>query len=497
MQLVVIGGGTAGWMTAAALSARLAPSGYDIVLIESDAIGTVGVGEATLPQIREFNALIGVDEADFIRACHATFKLGIEFVGWGDGDSRYMHPFGRFGQTIGGTEFIHSWARARDAGWARPLEEYCLAIQAARQNRFAFPAADGGDVRASYDYAYHFDAHLYARYLRGLAESRGVRRIEGRIVDVVRDAEGGAVRSVVLEGDRTIDGDFFIDCSGFRSLLLGDAMQAGWEDWSHWLPCDRAVAVPSDRIDPLPPYTRSTTRSAGWQWRIPLQRRTGNGYVYSSAYIDDDAAVAELLAGLDAPAQAEPKLLRFRAGRRARSWVGNCVAVGLASGFLEPLESTSIHLAQMAIVFLLRLLPDSRSVDPTLAAEFNRLIDVEYERVRDFLILHYHAARRDDTPLWRDCRRMAVPDSLSEKIDRFRRRGYVHDYRDGLFAPPSWQAVFVGQGIEPAGHDRLADRLGADELRAQLEGIAREIDGAAAGMGDHGAAVAAFCGGGA
>ncbi len=490
-RIAIIGGGTAGWMCAAACASKLDLVRYDVRLIESDEIGIVGVGEATLPQMKDFNDYIGIDEAEFMAATQATFKLGIEFVDWGKIGSRYIHPFGNFGRPIGEAEFFHYWLRARDT--AGPLFDYCLPIVAANQNKFDFPAKDTADPKSAFSYAYHIDASLYARYLRGWSEARGLKRIEGMITEVKQHPETGAVTSVTLVSGEVIEADLFVDCSGFRGLLIEQALQTGIEDWSNWLPCDRAMAVPCDRAGDFTPYTRSTAREAGWQWRIPLQHRTGNGYVYASRFLSDDEASSLLLSRLDGAAQADPRGLRFKACKRKKAWNRNVIAMGLAGGFLEPLESTSIYLVQMAVAFLLTLLPDSANIDPALEREYNRVMDVEYDRVRDFLILHYRATERDDAEIWRYCRAMSIPDSLSEKIERFRHRGHIHEYRDGLFGPPSWQAVFIGQGIMPASQDAMATMMPEQILAGRLADLCAVVAGAAAGMPSHADTVAAYC----
>ncbi|CAA9525118.1 MAG: Tryptophan halogenase [uncultured Sphingomonas sp.] len=492
VEVVIVGGGTAGWMAAAGLVGLLTPEICSVRLIESDEIGTVGVGEATLPQMRQFNDAIGIIETDMMRRTHATFKLGIEFVDWGTLEASYIHPFGAHGRPLGGAAFHHQWLRAAKHGHAYDLEDFSYAVAAARNGRFDFPSADHQQISSTYDYAYHLDASLYARYLRTFCESRGVRRTEGRVVEVNLHPESGDVASVQLASGELVAGDLFLDCSGFRALLIGEALASGWEDWSKWLPCDRALAVPCDRAGEFTPFTRSTAREAGWQWRIPLQHRTGNGYVFASSFIDADRAAEALMANLDGAAQAEPRLLRFSAGRRLRSWQGNCVAIGLASGFLEPLESTSIYLIQVAIQSLVKLFPD-RTVDPALADEFNRLMDVEYERIRDFLILHYHANGRDDAELWRYCRAMAVPDSLRAKIELFTHRGHIPQYRTGLFSPPSWISVFIGQGLRAEHYDRLADNLPIEAVIGEMEEIRASIAARVAAMPAHAELVEDYC----
>lgn len=491
-ELVIVGGGTAGWMCAAACAAKLDRARFRVRLVESEEIGTVGVGEATLPQMKDFNDFLGLDEVEFMKATQASFKLGIEFVNWGREGDRYIHPFGTFGRPIGEADFFSYWIRAFRGGTAAPLSDYCFPIVTALQNRFMLPNGDGADVRNAFAYAYHLDAFLYARYLRGWAEARGIERVEGRIVEVEQNGETGDIAAVKLASGTRIAGNLFIDCSGFRSLLLGGPLGVDLEDWSHWLPCDSAQAVPSARSDDFTPYTRSTRRKAGWQWRIPLQHRTGNGYVYSSADISDDEAAATLLANLDGEALAEPRVLRFKAGKRQKAWANNCIGMGLAGGFLEPLESTSIYLVQMAIMHMLTLMPSERTIDPALRAELNRVMDVEYDRIRDFLILHY-IANEADAPLWERVTAMAVPDTLAGKIGRFRHRGHVQAYRDGLFGPPSWQAVFVGQGIEPLAADRLADVLPAATVNERLQNLAATIADAAGTVPSHADFIAHYC----
>ena len=475
VDVVIVGGGTSGWMAAAALAGMLPPALRSIRLVESDEIGTVGVGEATLPHVRSFFQGLGLDEADFIAQTEATIKLGIEFVGWGKAGNSYIHPFGGYGEAIAGAEFQHAWTRAFRAGLTDALEPYSYSVQLARAGRFDLPSRERTDIAASYDYAYQFDATLYGRYLRRYAEGRGVRRTEGRVVDVQLDAASGNISEIRLASGEAIRGDLFIDCSGFRALLIGEALETGWEDWSHLLPCDRAFAVPCDNVGPLMPYTRATARKAGWQWQIPLQHRTGNGYVFSSAFTSEDEAAATLLANLPGKAQADPRLLRFSAGRRSHSWTKNCIAVGLASGFLEPLESTSLYLAQIAVTTLMDLWP-GKTIDPRLSYEFNRRVDREYDRVRDFLVLHYHANSRDDAELWRHVAHMQVPDSLRESLELFTETSHIVRYVDGLFAPESWLAVYVGQDVVPQGYSRMVDGIPADALSARLAGLRQRID---------------------
>jgi len=465
-NIVIVGGGTAGWMAAAALSRLGAQGRTRVTVVESDAIGRVGVGEATIPPIRTFNAMLGIDETDFIRRTQGAFKLGIDFVGWTAPDHRYMHPFGAFGASIQGVKFHQIWRRLHDAGKAGAFGEYNLCETAAWKNRFG-----PGDSRSPITqlvWAYHFDAALYARYLREYAEARGVTRREGKVVGVEQDGETGFITSVVMEHGDPVAGDLFIDCTGFRGLLIEQTLKAGFEDWNHWLPCDRAVAVQCAHGDgPLTPYTRATARKAGWQWRIPLQHRIGTGYVYSSAHISDDEAAATLMANLDGEAMAEPWMLSFRAGRRKRAWVKNCVSLGLASGFLEPLESTSIHMIQAGITKLLALFPD-RGFDQRDIDEYNRLTNLQIEQIRDFIILHYKANGRVGEPLWDACREMEVPEALARRMDLFRHRGRFFRHEDELFAESSWLAVLLGQNVTPEGYDPLADALPEADLTRVL-----------------------------
>ena len=488
-QIVILGGGTAGWMCAAAMSSLVATGRITVRLVESDEIGTVGVGEATLPHIKTFNDKLGIVEADFMRATNATFKLGIEFRDWGKAGNSYIHPFGAFGQNWAGVDFHHYWLRAQQAGIeVGSLEDYSMAIAAARAGKFDFPTLDAGSIKATYAYAYHFDAALYAQYMRGFATSRGVVRSEGRVTDVLLDPGSGNIHGLRLVSGEVVEGDLFIDCSGFAGLLIDKTLKGPWEDWSPWLPCDRAWAIPTENVGPPAPYTRATAREAGWQWRIPLQHRTGNGYVFSSRHISEDRARDTLLAHLEGKPLAEPRLLTFPAGRRTAAWTKNCVAMGLASGFLEPLESTSIYLVQIAIQNLLKFLrfggDDRRQRD-----EFNRFVDAEYDRIRDFLILHYHANSRDDSDFWCDMRDMPIPDSLSRKIALFRARGYIQTYRHGLFAPPSWLAVYVGQDIRPDNYDRMADDLPLDLIETKMAELKRRIATAVDTMPSHAVAL--------
>lgn len=485
LRVVVLGGGTAGWMAAAALSRRL-PHAASVQLVESEEIGIVGVGEATLPHLRGFIELLGIDEAEFMATTDATYKLGIEFQDFGAIGTRYLHPFGSFGAPMGDTPFHHWWLQARAQGRRDDIADYSIANVMAKEKRFAAPLSEPGSMLSTYSYAYQFDATRFAPYLRDYALARGAERIEGRVTGVERDPASGDVTTLVLADGRRIDGDLFIDCSGFRALLIGETLQSEWQDWSHWLPCDRAVAMPcASPPGPIEPFTRAVAMPAGWRWRIPLRHRVGNGYVYASAYLGDDAAADALVQALESAPLAEPRLLRFRAGRRLRSWDRNVVAIGLASGFLEPLESTSIYLAQGAIEQLLALFPIGGRITDADRDEFNRIVDNEYDRIRDFLILHYHATSRADSPFWDHVRTMTVPDSLAEKIELFRAAGRITRYTQGLFLEPSWLAVYLGQGIVPAGWDQRATTLAPDALFGALDRLRDQVSATASRLPLH------------
>ncbi len=476
-RIVIVGGGTAGWMSAALLARLTEGRLGDITLIESDAIGTIGVGEATIPPIRRFNHLLGIHELDFVRATRATFKLGIEFVDWHRLGARYMHPFGKIGEPIGRTGFEHFLARRRLAGHAEPFEAFSLNCVAARQNRFKTPHPD-------LSYAYHFDAGLFAAFLRRYAEDRGVSRIEGRISGIVQHAESGFVEQLTLEDGRDIPGDFFIDCSGLAGLLIEKTLKSGFDDWSAHLPCDRAAFVPSERTGPVTPYTRATARTAGWTWRIPLQHRVGNGHVFASAFMSDDEAADILVRHLDGKPLADPKFIRFTTGRRKLAWNRNVVAIGLSSGFLEPLESTSIHLIHSGLVKLLDFWP-GETISPLLIEQYNRAMTAQYERIRDFLVLHYKATEREDSPFWHYCRHMAVPESLTWKIDHFRLASRIVLTPQDLFQPTSWLAVMLGQNIVPESYDPLADVIDYDEVAGRFAAMRAGVERAVQALPAH------------
>ena len=478
-KIVIVGGGTAGWMTAAPLAQRLG-AGCEIVLIESPEIGTVGVGEATLPTLRFYNASLGLDQADFIRKTQATIKLGIEFKDWGHVGNRFFHGFGDFGPKIDHRSPHMHWLHLARADRNIPsYENWSMATLMARNNRYAPPADN-----APYSYAFQFDAGLYAAYLRDYALQRGVQRIEATIDQVELRADDGFIAAVKLKDGRRVEADLFIDCSGFRGLLIEGALKAGYDDWSDQLPCNSALAVPCEKVAKLTPYTTSTAKAAGWLWRIPLQHRTGNGHVYSNAFTSDDEARRVLLAGLDGKPLDEPRQLRFVTGRRRTSWLKNCVAIGLSSGFVEPLESTSINLIENAVGMLIQYFPD-RDFKPELAYEFNRYMGARYESVRDFIIMHYKLTRRDDTEFWRYCANMKIPDSLRHQIELFRESGRVVVYDREGFSEPSFVSMLLGLGVVPQSDDPFVVALDRDRLQAHMARVRAGIIQAVEAMPDH------------
>ena len=488
-SVTILGGGTAGWMTAAGLAAKLPH--LAITLVESEAIGTVGVGEATLPHIRFFNQALGIDEARFMRATNATFKLGIEFCDWARIGDSYIHPFGDFGMPLEGVAFHHVWNTLRLEGEEEDLFAHSYPVAIARENRFHHPDPDPGRIESTFGYAYQFDSGLYAKFLREFAEAKGVRRVEGKVVNVRQDAETGNITGLLLDNGQTLGGELFIDCSGFRGLLIEQTLRTGYSDWSEWLPCNRAVTVASEVSDPLPPYTRATARASGWQWRIPLQHRTGNGYVYCADFISDEDAERDMLSALDTPQTGTPRRLRFTTGQRNRFWSGNVVAIGLSAGFLEPLESTSIHLVQEGITALLELFPDT-ALAPSDREEYNARMALEYERIRDFLLLHYVATEREDSAFWRYFRDMELPDSLEAKLSAWRARGSVPTYQHGVFLPPSWVAVFAGQRVLPDAVPLSVARHGLAAARSHVQDNRQRVEIALRRAPSHAATLAAL-----
>ena len=483
-DIVVVGGGTAGWMAAAAL-AKTAGAAHRITLIESEEIGTVGVGESTIPPIILFNNLLGINEDEFVRETNATFKLGIEFVDWRRIGHSYFHNFGLLGADLHtGVSFNHYWMRWMRAGGDPDQLLFSAEAEAARQMKFGRPQRAPGGSQPSINYAFQFDASTYAAYLRRYAERRGAVRKEGRIVDVRQNGETGYIEAVEMQDGSTVRGDFFIDCSGFRGLLIEGAFEAGFEDWSHWLPNNRAAAVPAERMPTVTPFTKAQAREAGWQWRIPLQHRTGNGYVYCDAYISDDEASRLLIERLEGKALADPKVLRFKAGRRRKSWVKNVLALGLSSGFLEPLESTSIHLVQAGLTKFLDYFPH-RHCDPVLIARYNEEMAFQYETIRDFIIAHYKVTEREDTEFWRYCKNMSIPDTLNEKLELFKTRAEAKPRNGDLFSEVSWFAILYGQGIVPQGYHPLADAIPEDELNLKLARIRSAIKQRVDGLPSH------------
>ncbi len=491
-RIVIAGGGSAGWMTAAALSSLLDPKDVSITLVESDEIGTIGVGEATIPDIINFNRMLGLDEREFMKATHATFKLGIEFRDWGRKGDVYIHPFSVHGVDMKGIDFHNYWLREREGGGPHAIQNYSLCAVTASHNKFTLPDPNPRSLLTHIRYAYHFDATLYARYLRGYAEARGVRRAEGKIQDVTRAPESGHISALRLESGQTIDGDFFFDCTGFRALLLNKVLGVGYVDWSRWLPCNSALAVPCRHAGPLTPYTRASARPSGWQWRIPTQKRTGNGHIYSREFMSDDEATSMLLANLDGEALASPRQIRFTAGHRQTFWSHNCIAIGLSAGFLEPLESTSIYLIQEGISRFISLFPDA-SLPDVLRDEYNRHMRTEFEQVRDFIVLHFKATERDDTPFWNYCRNMDIPDTLRHKIELFREASRVFRYEEELFSRPSWVAVFLGQNIVPKRYDPIVAALPQADVHESLESMRLAMIQAANAMPTHEQFIQRYC----
>ena len=478
-HIVIVGGGSAGWMTTAALS-RMLPSDNDgnhtvkITLIESDKIGTVGVGEATIPDMINFNAMLGINEAEFLKATNGTFKLGIEFIDWGKQGESYIHPFGTHGVDMQGIDFHQYWLHSRANGNSLPLQDYSITAVAAEKGKFAMPDPNPRSLLSHLRYAYHIDATLYAKYLRNYAEERGVNRVEGIVKDVKQAGKNGDIASLTLEDGSHIEGDFFFDATGFRALLTEKTLNVPFEDWSHWLPCDSAQTVASKREGALLPYTKATAKTAGWQWRIPTQHRTGNGHIYSSRFMDDVEALDILMAGLDSEPLGEARKISFKTGRRETLWNKNCISIGLSAGFLEPLESTSLYLIQVGISRFISLFP-SAGASPVIRDEYNIQMRKEFDQVRDFIILHYVATERNDSPFWNYCRNMSIPDSLQRKIDLFSEAGRVFRYDDELFSKPSWIAVCLGQNIFPKVSDPIVATIPSEQINHSLNSMRKAM----------------------
>jgi len=485
-RVVIAGGGTAGWVAAAALGRLLGPL-LDITLVESDEIGTIGVGESTIPTARTFHHLLGIDEREFMRDTKSSFKLGIAFENWGAIGDRYIHSFGQIGKSTWMGDFQHLWLQAKAAGHAGDIGEYCFELQAAEAGKFA--TSD----KSAINYAYHLDATAYARFLRRFSESHGVKRVEGRIKAVAQHAETGFIEALVLESGDRLEGDLFIDCTGFRGLLIEQALEAGYEDWSHWLPTDSGLAVQTGSVGPAIPYTRAIAHDAGWQWKIPLQHRVGNGLVYCSDHLSDEDAKARLLAQIEGEVLIEPRLIRYRTGRRKKVWDRNCIAFGLSSGFVEPLESTSIHLIMIGATRLAQLFPFGGFSD-ALIDRYNELARKELEGIRDFIILHYKLTERDDSPFWRRCREMEIPESLARRIDLFRDTGLAWQDSDDLFRVDSWVQVMLGQRLQPRAYHRMGALMRPEQLRQALEDIRGNIAKAVAGMPRHQDFLEGYCG---
>ena len=492
-DIVIVGGGTAGWMAAAALAKSAATPQRRITLIESEEIGTVGVGESTIPPIQLFNGLLGINEDEFVRETNATFKLGIEFVDWRRKGHSYFHNFGLLGADLKtGITFNQYWIRWLQSGGDPDQLRFSVEAQAARLGKFGRTDPSQTGALPSVNYAFQFDASTYAAYLRRYSERRGVIRREGKVVNVRQNGESGLIEAVDMADGTSVAGDFFIDCTGFRGLLIEGVYKAGFEDWSHWLLNDRAAAVPAQRMQEPTPFTLARARDAGWQWRIPLQHRTGNGYVFSSEYVSDDEAAAQLVDSLGGTALADPRILRFKAGRRKKSWIKNCMALGLSSGFLEPLESTSIHLIQAGIVKFLDYLP-FRQPEQILIDRFNEEMSFQYESIRDFIIAHYKVTEREDTPFWKYCKNMSIPDTLAERLELFRTRGEAKPRPADLFSEVSWLAVLYGQGIVPEGYHPVADTMSDDDLELTLARIRSAIKQRVGELPTHGQFIASCC----
>jgi tryptophan 7-halogenase len=484
-RVVIAGGGTAGWIAAAGLAQQLKDI-IDITLVESDEIGIIGVGESSIPPMRTFHRLLRIDEQEFMRSTSSTFKLGISFEGWRNGSDRYFHSFGTTGKPTWLADFQHFWLRGRDIGINHEFGEYCLELQAAKANKFAT------SEKVEVNFAYHLDATVYAKFLRKFAEGHGVKRIEGKIKQVKQNPETGFIEGLVLESGQVIEGDLFIDCTGFRGLLIEQTLRTGFEDWSQWLPCDSAVAVQTESVGPPVPYTRAIAHEAGWRWKIPLQHRVGNGLVFCSRFMSDEEATQKLLGAVEGKTLIQPRVLKFKPGRRNKVWNKNVVALGLASGFVEPLESTSIHLIMTGVVRLMHLFPFA-GVQQSMMDFYNSQSRDELEKIRDFIVLHYHATERDDTPFWRHCRTMQIPDTLAQRIALFEEGAYAYQAEGELFRVDSWTQVMFGQGIMPRHYNQVTQALSREELSRVLNSMRSEISQAVSTMPSHQQFIDRYC----
>lgn len=490
-NIVIVGGGSAGWMAAAAMAKYLSSDRYQISLVESDQIGIVGVGEATIPGIREFNQKLGIDENEFMKATNATYKLGIEFNNWTQKGDSYIHPFSYFGQDMNGVSFHDYWVKVRQAGDQTPLSAYSPGYVAAELNKFAHPSSDPKSVLSRYFYAFHFDATLYGQFLRQKAESDGVNRIEGKVIDFAL-LDDGFIKSIQIEDGQEITGDLFIDCTGFRGLLIEQALKTGYQDYSQWLPCDSAVAVQTESVEDPIPYTQANAQEAGWQWRIPLQSRVGNGYVFCSKYLSDDEAIESLLTNVNGEVLTQPRVLKFKTGRRNKFWNKNCVAVGLSSGFLEPLESTSIHLIQTSIMKLINLFPDN-SFNDALIEEYNTQMTAQFEQVKNFLILHYKTTQREETPFWKYCKEMEIPEDLAFRIKLFKQTGQIAPCKKEIFVHENWMAVLFGQNLMPQTYHPKIKDLDANQLKAILGQMRHVVNQSVTAMPSHMETINKYC----
>ncbi len=485
MKIVIAGGGTAGWIAAAALSHQMGEI-LDITLVESQEIGTIGVGEATIPPMRTFHRLLGINEQEFMRATNATFKLGIQFENWKQIGEKYFHSFGVTGRQTLITDFIHFWLRGRELGMADEFGHYCLEYKAALENRFSI------NDQAKINYAFHLDAGRYASFLRARAEARGVKRAEGKIAEVIQNPESGFIDSIRMDSGQTIPGDLFLDCTGMRGLLIEQTLHTGFEEWGHWLPCDSAIAVQTESTAPAVPYTKSIAHHAGWRWQIPLQHRVGNGLVFSGQHLSKDEALNMLLSNLDGKVLTEPNLIKFKTGRRKKSWNKNCIAMGLASGFLEPLESTSIHMIMTAVTRLLQLFPHGE-IKQSIIDEYNIQAESEFIRIRDFIILHYKATERDDSPFWRYCKDMEIPHDLMHRITLFKDFGKSYQVEGELFRLDSWTQVMLGQGLVPSSYHPIVELMSERELQHFLNSVAAEVNKNMATLSTHQAFIKQYC----